>query len=390
MRTGVKDTILLTGATGALGSMLLHRLSDQGYDVVCLVRAKSPGEARRRIRDLIGERENVRAVRGDITEPRCGISDLDRELLVGRVKRILHCAASINFTDKNETQVTNVAGMLNVLELMDVLDAWHIIHVSTAYVVGDAPFLSENSLSLGQRWHNPYEESKFIGEKMVRAWALKRDDRRFTILRPSILVGCEDGTTPTLDAVYTYLEPLHRVAESLRAHRERPLPPDVSLRSDGRISIPLAVVMANQHINYVPIDWVADMMAATVDLPPCNETFHFVHPHPPRLRECFDWSLQYLKLDGIVLCSTQRARDLAVQTQSALVRRLQRRVDVVHDAFRPYCTHDPRFELEAAPRRLATRYRPPPIIDQKFLERMLSYVRQWYWDVDRKRNRVDA
>ena len=38
---GVKDTILLTGATGALGSMLLQRLSDQGYEVICLVRGKT-------------------------------------------------------------------------------------------------------------------------------------------------------------------------------------------------------------------------------------------------------------------------------------------------------------------------------------------------------------
>ena len=63
-------------------------------------------------------------------------------MLVGRVKRVLHCAASINFTDKNETQLTNVAGLLHVLELTDVLDAWHVIHVSTAYVVGDAPYPS--------------------------------------------------------------------------------------------------------------------------------------------------------------------------------------------------------------------------------------------------------
>jgi thioester reductase-like protein len=73
----VKDTILLTGATGALGSMLLQRLSDQGYEVICLVRGKTRSEARRRIRELVGERENVRVIRGDITEPRCGISDLD-------------------------------------------------------------------------------------------------------------------------------------------------------------------------------------------------------------------------------------------------------------------------------------------------------------------------
>lgn len=386
----MKDTILLTGATGALGSMLLHRLAEQGHEVVCLVRARDRNEARRRIRELVGSHDNIKVIRGDITEPRCGISDLDRELLVGRVKRVLHCAASINFTDKNETQVTNVAGLLHVLELTDILDAWHVIHVSTAYVIGDAPYLSESDLSLGQRWHNPYEESKFVGETMVRAWALKRDERRFTIFRPSILVGCEDGMTPTLDAFYKYLEPLHRVAESLRNHGDKPLPPDVAVHRDGRVHVPLAILMADKRVNYVPIDWVADMMTASMELPAVNETLHLVHHQPPRLRDCLAWSLRYLKIEGTIVCDTQREKERVVQRQSPLVRRLQRRVDVVHDAYLPYSTREPLFEMEAAPRALGAKFRFPPAIDQKFLERLLSYARQWHWDVDRRRAHTDA
>ena len=385
----MKDMILMTGATGALGSMLLQRLSDQGYEIVCLVRGKTRADARRRVRELVGERDNVKVIRGDITEPRCGISDLDREHLLGRVKRVLHCAASINFMDKNETQLTNVAGLLHVLELTDILDAWHVIHVSTAYVVGDAPYLPEDGLSLNQRWNNPYEESKYIGETMVRAWALKRDERRFTILRPSILIGCEDGTTPTLDAYYTYLEPLHRVAEGLRQHKEA-LPSDVSISADGRVTIPLAVLVADAKANYVPIDWVADMMAATVELPPQNDTLHFVHHDPPRLRDCLAWSLEALKIEGVKACATPEERAVVLQAQSPLVRRLQRRIDVVHDAYVPYCTKEPRFQMEAAPRGLGAKFRYPPPIDEKLLHRLLSYARQWHWDVDRKRTRANA
>jgi thioester reductase-like protein len=188
-RAAVQDSILLTGATGALGSMLLQRLSREGYEVVCLVRAKSRNEAGARIRAIVGDRINVKAVRGDITEPRCGISDTDRELLVGRVKRILHCAASINFQDKNATQLANIAGVMHMLELTDLLGASHVLHVSTAYVIGDAPYLAERSLAVGQRWRNPYEESKFAGESLVRGWEHKRDGRRFTIFRPSVLIG---------------------------------------------------------------------------------------------------------------------------------------------------------------------------------------------------------
>jgi hypothetical protein len=79
-----------------------------------------------------------------------------------------------------------------------------------------------------------------------------------------------------------------------------------------------------------------------------------------------------------------------IQTQSPLVRRLQRRIDFVHDAYVPYCTTEPHFQMEAAPRGLGAKFRYPPPIDRKFLHRLLSYARQWHWDVDRKRARVDA
>jgi nucleoside-diphosphate-sugar epimerase len=378
----VKDTILLTGATGALGSMLLRRLLDQGYEVVCLVRAKDPSEARVRIRAITGNRWEVKVIRGDIAEPQCGISDIDRQLLAG-VKRVIHCAASINFQDKNEIQLTNVAGLRHVLELTDMLDARHIVHISTAYVVGDAPYLSEKSLFLGQRWNNPYEESKFIGEGMVHAWALQRKERRFTIFRPSILVGCEDGTTSTLDGYTRYIEPLYRVAKSLRNHNGKPPPSDVLIRGDGQIRVPLAVLMADKRINYVPIDWAADMMVAAIDLPPCNETLHFVHHDPLRLRDGFAWSLDYLKIDGVVICNTQNEKDIAIRAQTPFVRRLQRRIDAVHNVYAPYCTAEPQFEMEAALRGLGAKFRLPPTIDHNFLQRLFSYARLEFWDADK-------
>ena len=148
--------------------------------------------------------------------------------------------------------------------------------------------------------------------------------------------------------------------------------------------------MADARANYVPIDWVADMMAAAIELPPQNNTLHFVHNDPPRLRDCLAWSLDALKIEGIKVCATPEERAAAFQAQSPLVRRLQRRIDVVHDAYVPYCTKEPRFQMEAAPRALGARFRYPPPVDEKLLHRLLSYARQWHWDVDRKRTRANA
>jgi acyl carrier protein len=143
----VKEGILLTGATGALGSMLLQRLCREGYDVICLVRAGDNDAARARIEAIVGKKDNVTVLRGDVTEPRCGLTDADCKMLVGRFDRVLNCAGCISFYDQNATYLTNVAGMRHVLQMMDMVGVTQILHVSTAYVVGDGDYLSEEKFS---------------------------------------------------------------------------------------------------------------------------------------------------------------------------------------------------------------------------------------------------
>lgn len=130
----MRKTILLTGGTGALGSMLLPRLLAVGYQVVCLVRQRGSESPRDRIRKLVGDHPRVMAVRGDICESHCGISFDDFQQLCGEVSFVLHCAASISFSSEQETQAANVEGLRNTLALADALEIKDFRHVSTTYV----------------------------------------------------------------------------------------------------------------------------------------------------------------------------------------------------------------------------------------------------------------
>jgi len=375
----VKEGILLTGATGALGSMLLQRLCREGHDVICLVRADDDDAARARIEAIIGRNDNVTVVRGDVTEPRCGLTEADCKMLVGRFDRVLNCAGCISFHDQNATYLTNVAGMRHVLQMMDVVGVTQILHVSTAYVVGDGDYLSEEKFSNGQCWRNPYEQSKFQGEMLLRSWASADSARRFTVFRPSVLVGCEDGSTPTFEGYYRYFEPMYRTVEHLRKRRGNGLPPDVSVEDNGLVRAPFALLLADKCVNYIPIDWAADMTVAGVDAPIRNETYNLVHDNPPRMRDCLRWSLDHLKIGGVVVCGTRVDRDIALKAQGPLLNRMQRRIDVIHDAFVPYCTTNPEFQMDAAPRNLGAKFRSAPIIDQRFLSRTLDYALQNNW-----------
>lgn len=377
------DLILMTGATGALGSELLPIMLRKGYKVVCLVRAPDAATAQRRVEAIVGHHPRMQVIRGDITTPQCGIAETDLSYLFCRVKRIVHCAASISFEDKIATHRVNVHGLRNVLKLADLLDTWHFVHVSTAYVAGNASTFSELDLPSPpkHRPRNYYEETKQIGEALVKEWALARPGRRFTILRPSILTGREDGTSPTFDAYYGYFKPLHRVAEAIRkrAKDKKPLPQGVAV-DDGWVFIPF-VLQASETatLNLVPIDWVATTIANLIGAPSPNEILHLVNPTPPLVRWVIATSLAHLKIQGVQVVAAKTEKDQLVAAQPKLVQALQRQVNSILDQYIPYTNHPVNFDSDRTRLALANMYQSPPKLDVEFMGRLLAYACHNNW-----------
>ncbi len=379
----MRNSILLTGATGALGRTLLPLLLKKGYHVTCLVRGKSRRDAQHRVKALVGSHPALRVIRGDITEPRCGISDLDREHLLGNVGRILHCAASISFGDKVSTHKANVDGVRNILEVADLLSIPHFVHVSTAYVAGGEPSFAEDDFPspVKYRPRNVYEETKQIGEAMVRAWALAQEDRRFTVLRPSILIGFEDGTSPTFDAYYGYFRPIHRVAEAMRTRFDagKQLPDGVSV-SNGAVEIPFVLHAAElSTLNLIPIDWAAEIMVGLLEAPMRNDTFHIVNPNPPLVRWVIETSLSHLRVRGVRVVASKAEKETLLQAQPKMVRELQRQIDMVVNMYGPYTSTSTDFEMQRTREALGDRYRDPRKLDYEFIGQLLAYAQRTEW-----------
>lgn len=73
-------TVFLTGGAGVLGDTLIDQLAER-YHLICLTRRSSinhPG---------------VETLRGDICQPRLGLSGTDYLALTKRVDWVIHCAA---------------------------------------------------------------------------------------------------------------------------------------------------------------------------------------------------------------------------------------------------------------------------------------------------------
>ncbi|MEU4156401.1 amino acid adenylation domain-containing protein [Actinoplanes sp. NPDC026670] len=98
--------VLLTGGTGFLGGYLLRRLlTETDAEVSCLVRADDPQHARHRLE--IGQRQyrlgdlppdRVRALTGDLSRPRLGLTEARFAELAAGTDLILHAGAYVNFT----------------------------------------------------------------------------------------------------------------------------------------------------------------------------------------------------------------------------------------------------------------------------------------------------
>lgn len=242
-------SVLLTGATGFVGGEVLARfLERDDTHVFTLVRAEDDEAAARRL----PAHARLTAVAGDIEAPGLGLRAETAELIAAEVTNVVHCAASVSFgLGLDEARRVNVGGTERVLELARRCEQLErLTYVSTAYVSGEPEGLfREDQLDVGQRFRNPYEQSKFDAELMLRERA---GDLPLQILRPSIIVG--DSRTGRTTAFNVLYGPLKAFA-------------------GGRISaIP---ARRSSPVDIVPVDYVADRTVELATNGPTG-TFHLV------------------------------------------------------------------------------------------------------------------
>ncbi|XP_075998005.1 fatty acyl-CoA reductase 1 isoform X2 [Genypterus blacodes] len=224
----VGKTVLITGATGFMGKVLLEKLlrSCPGVKAVyVMVRPKAGQSPQARVNDMVncklferlqeeepGFAEKIIAVNSDLTQPEMDLSKEDQNTLAENINIVFHCAATVRFNEPLKD-----AMQLNVLATQKMVALAHrikhlevFIHISTAYANCDRELIEEviypppvdyrkliDSLSwmddslvsamtpklIGER-PNTYTYTKAMAEYMVQQEA---GNLNIAIVRPSIV-----------------------------------------------------------------------------------------------------------------------------------------------------------------------------------------------------------
>jgi thioester reductase-like protein len=243
--------VLLTGATGFIGGEILARFLEVGARrIYALVRAPDDHGAAARL----PSHERLSALAGDIEQPGLALSGHTVGRLAEEVTTVVHCAASVSFElPLDESRSINVDGTRRMAELAARLPRLErFSYVSTAYVAGEPRTLfREDQLDVGQRFRNPYEQSKFEAELMLRERA-HADALPLQVLRPSIVVGdSRTGRTSSFNVLYG---PLKAIAWD---------------------AIPAIPARRSAPVDIVPVDYVADRVHELASHGP-DGTFHLV------------------------------------------------------------------------------------------------------------------
>lgn len=172
--------IIVTGATGFIGSNLCRELVNQGHHVFAL---SHTGDTRR-IDDLL-DTGKVEVIRGDISDVD-SLSDLVGVIEKHRISTLIHLAAKIN-KSKDDFINCNITGTLNLLNIAKEYLIGRMIYASTMCVYTVPPPYVMPVREIDPSFPEAvYGNSKLAGEKICSAFSNLMD---VTIIRLGAVYG---------------------------------------------------------------------------------------------------------------------------------------------------------------------------------------------------------
>ncbi len=184
----MSDKVLITGASGFVGSAVARKLTEAGYSVRALVRSTSP---RAHLAGL-----NLEFFEGDLRDR----NSIERAM-VG-IRNVFHVAADYRLwaRDRSEIVASNVDGTRNLMEAALSERVERVIHTSSVATIAlpsDGTPGNESNPLREDQGIGTYKQSKIAAERLVEAMVRERGLPAI-IVNPSTPIGPYDvRPTPT-------------------------------------------------------------------------------------------------------------------------------------------------------------------------------------------------
>jgi len=183
----MSDKVLVTGASGFVGSAVAHKLIEAGFPVRALVRGGSP---RAHLAGL-----GLEFFEGDLRDR----NSIDRA--IADVRYVFHVAADYRLwaRDSREIFTTNVEGTHNVMEAAIDAGAERVVYTSTVATIAlQAGGAADETTPLSEnKGIGAYKQSKIAAERLVETMVAERG-LAAVIVNPSTPIGPRDvRPTPT-------------------------------------------------------------------------------------------------------------------------------------------------------------------------------------------------
>jgi len=253
---GEISSVLVTGATGFVGTHVVGRLAEKGHQVVALVRDEQ------RARQHFSGVPKVELRVGQLDD----LPSLERALM--GIDAVVHLAGHVSDWDTADAfEKTNVQGTQNLLFMAHEAGVRQFVHISSLGVFGDT---DQNRIDENNQFRlssDNYSNSKIYAEIAVRRYC-REHQLPFTIIRPGFVYGEGDQKF------------LPRLIERIKT---------------GKFSY---VGSRENCVNTVYVGNVAEMVAAAVGNPAAGgETYNLADPQETTIEQFNDCICEVLNLD---------------------------------------------------------------------------------------------
>lgn len=188
--------VLVTGATGLVGSFICRELLSAGYTVRATQRSTSNFEL---IEDI---QSQIEWTEGEIGNA------IFWDALLEDVDAVVHAAAIVSFDKRWEKKMyeTNVVGTADLINALLKTDIKNFVHISSIAAIGrnpDKDRLNENDRWEGNSFDSIYARSKYYQE--LEVWRGAEEGLEVKIVNPSIVLGPGQWTNSGSTSVFKYV-----------------------------------------------------------------------------------------------------------------------------------------------------------------------------------------